>query len=243
MTRKIAVILGVGAEQGLGAALCRKAAAADFHVVAAGRTQSRLEETASRLREAGGSAEAFAVDVTEEDQVIALFEHVAGLDGQLDLVVYNVGNAFMHDTLTMPASLFEKAWRVCCYGGFLVGREAGKLLSAQGSGSLFFSGATASVRSRPPFIAFAAGKAGLRAVASGLAREFGPKGVHVAHVILDGAIDGDQLNSRMPQAKAHLGEDGMLDPDVIADNYLWLHGQQRSAWTFEVDLRPFKENF
>ena len=143
----------------------------------------------------------------------------------------------------MTDEFFEKLWRVCCFGGFLVGREAARRMVPNGGGTLIFTGATASIRARPPFTAFASAKAGLRAVAHGMAREFGQKGLHVGHTIIDGVIDGDQVNSRMPQIKERLGTEGMLQPADIADAYWRLHTQPRSAWSLEVDLRPFLEQF
>jgi NAD(P)-dependent dehydrogenase (short-subunit alcohol dehydrogenase family) len=158
-------------------------------------------------------------------------------------VVYNAGNAMIRPVLEMDAAFFESAWRVGCLGGFLVGREAARRMVPAGGGTLLFTGATASVRARPPFTAFAAAKAALRALAHGLAREFGPQGLHVAHVIVDGMIEGDQILSRFPAAKERAGQDGLLAPDAIADAYYLLHAQPRSAWTLELDVRPYKESF
>jgi NAD(P)-dependent dehydrogenase (short-subunit alcohol dehydrogenase family) len=179
-------------------------------------------------------------DVTREADVLRAFD-AAGAAPKL--VVYNAGNAMIRPLLEMDAAFFEEAWRVGCLGGFLVGREAARRTVPAGGGTLLFTGATASVRARPPFIAFASAKAGLRALAGGLAREFGPQNLHVGHVIVDGMIEGDQLLSRFPAAKERAGADGMLQPDAIADAYWSLHAQPRSAWTFELDLRPYKESF
>ena len=243
MSKEIALIVGVGAREGLGASLCMRAAREGCHVVVAGRTQAKLDEIVSDIVTSGGAASAHALDVTLESDVEKLFGAVDAMDGDLDFVVYNVGNAFVHDSLTMSAEFFEQAWRTCCLGGFLTGREAGRRLAERGKGTIVFTGATASIRSRNPYMAFASGKAGLRAVASALARELGPKGVHVAHTIIDGSIDGERINSRVPDLKAKLGEEGMLKPDAIADAYWQLHRQHPSAWTFEFDLRPAIEKF
>jgi NAD(P)-dependent dehydrogenase (short-subunit alcohol dehydrogenase family) len=143
----------------------------------------------------------------------------------------------------MDDAFFENVWRLCCFGGFLVGRESARRMVPQGSGSILFTGATASIRARPPFTAFASAKAALRAVAHGMAREFGPQGIHVGHVIIDGGIDGDQINSRFPGYKEKKGDLGMLDIDAIADAFWTLHTQHPSAWTLELDLRPYKETF
>ncbi len=243
MTQSLTIVLGVGATNGVGGAMCRRAARAGHHVIIVGRTAAKVEAVADDIASRGGTATPQCVDVMVESAVEALFESVDRMDGTLELVVYNAGNAFRQDTLSMTADYFESAWRVCCLGGFITGREAGKRLVGAGRGTLLFTGATASVKARPPFLAFASAKAGLRAVAAGLAREFGPKGVHVGHAIIDGGIDGDLLNSRVPARKNSVGENGLLSPDAIAETYWQLHCQHPSAWTFEVDLRPFKETF
>jgi NAD(P)-dependent dehydrogenase (short-subunit alcohol dehydrogenase family) len=149
----------------------------------------------------------------------------------------------MKEFLEMDAAFFEDTWRVACFGGFLVGREAARRMVAQGSGTLVFTGASASLRGKPPFGAFASAKAGLRAIAQTMARGYGPQGVHVAHVIIDGGIDGERLRSAVPDFVKAKGEDGLLDIDAIAETYWQIHTQPPSAWTHEVDLRPFKEPF
>ena len=207
---------------------------------AAGRTQAKLDALASELSSARGKLTPLVCDVTSEADVARAFDAVGGVP---ELVVYNAGNAMLGQVLEMSAQYFEEVWRVGCLGGFLVGREAARRMAPAGRGTLLFTGATASLRARPPFVAFASAKAALRALAGGLAREFGPQGVHVAHVIVDGMIEGEMLLSRFPQAKERAGADGMLDPDAIADAYFALHAQPRSAWTFELDLRPYKETF
>jgi NAD(P)-dependent dehydrogenase (short-subunit alcohol dehydrogenase family) len=159
------------------------------------------------------------------------------------LAIYNAGNNRWGNFLEMEAEFFESVWRVTCLGGFLVGREAARRMVASGAGSILFTGATASIRARPPFIAFASAKAGLRAIAQSMARELGPQNVHVAHVVIDGGIKGEQILGRFPGYAEQKGEDGMLDIDAIADAFWFLHTQQRSAWTHELDLRPFKEPF
>ncbi len=243
MAKKIALIVGVGEAKGLGASLCRRAASDDYHVVVVGRTAEKIEKVAAAINQGGGAASIHVADVTDEAQVMKMFEAVDALPDELDCVVSNVGNAFVHDTLTMPADFFEQAWRIGCYAGFLIGREAGKRLAERGQGTILFTGATASLKSRGPFVAFASAKAGLRAVAGGLARDLGPHGVHIGHVIVDGIIDGEQIRQRMPDLKDRLGPDGMMRPDAIAESFWQLHLQDRSAWTFELDLRPFKESF
>lgn len=243
MLGKIAVVIGAGPAEGVGGAMALRAAAAGYHVVVTGRTETRIAALANHVRSQGGNATAYTLDTTDENQVESLFAAIDSMEGSLGFVCYNAGNSFRHDTLTMSGEFFEKAWRVCCFGGFLVGREAGRRMVEHGSGTIMYTGATASVKSRPPYMAFASGKAGLRAVAAAFARELGPKGIHVGHAIIDGGIDGERLNERNPDAKAARGENGMLKPEAIAEAYWQLHQQHPSAWSFEIDLRPFKETF
>jgi NAD(P)-dependent dehydrogenase (short-subunit alcohol dehydrogenase family) len=238
-----AVVVGVGASLGLGAALCRRFAKEGMHIFIAGRTAERIEAVANEIAEAGGTATPVVTDTTREADVVRLME-TAQQDGRsLDLVVFNAGNMRLGNVVDMETAYFEETWRVTCLGGFLVGREAARRMLPRGSGSILFTGATASLRARPPFTAFASAKSALRALSFGLARELGPQGIHVGHVIVDGVILGDQVLSRMPQLRDQLGEDGMLKVDAIADAFWTLHTQDRSAWTLELDLRPYKEKF
>lgn len=238
-----AIVIGVGPEAGLGARLCERFAREGLHVFVAGRTAERVERVAAGIRAAGGRATAVACDATREADVLRLFAAAdAEAPGGLALVAFNAGNNRVADFVTMEASFFEETWRVACFAGFLAGREAMKRMGAAGKGTLIFTGASASLRGRPPFGAFASAKAGLRALAQALAREFGPKGVHVAHVVIDGGIDGERI-AQFPGFVAQKGEAGLLDLDALADTWWMLHRQHRTAWTFELDLRPFKEPF
>lgn len=239
---RTAVVLGVGARAGLGAAIARRLAREGLRVFPAGRTAERIEGVAAEIEADGGRATPVVADATQPGDIARLFD-AASEAGEPPLVaVYNAGNNRFRSLLDMDDAFFEEVWRLCCFGGFVFGREAARRM-LPGGGTLLFTGATASIRARPPFTAFASAKAGLRAVAHGMAREFGPAGLHVGHVIIDGMIDGDQLNQRFPDLKAQKGEDGMLGVDAIADAYWALHVQHRSAWTLELDLRPFKESF
>lgn len=246
MAASKAVVVGVGAERGLGAALCRRFAAEGHHVLVAGRTPARIQAVADTILAAGGKATAVVTDTTVEADVIGLFDRAMTDDadgGPADLVVFNAGNNQRIDFRDVSAADFEALWRVGCFAGFLVGREAARRLVPLGRGTVIFTGASASLRGRPGFAQFAAAKAGLRMVAQSMAREYGPLGLHVAHVIIDGGISGDRLLSRFPQAVEQRGEDGLLDIDAIAEAYWQIHRQHRSAWTHEIDLRPYKESF
>lgn len=237
-----AVVIGVGAESGLGAALARRFAQEGMRVTIAGRTPERLDRVAAQIVADGGAVAAKATDATGADEVAALFE-TADRDGDLELVAFNVGANIAASAQDTTPDLFERLWRQNAYSGFIVGREAARRLSERGKGTILFTGATASLRARPPFLGFAAAKAALRAVAQGLAREFGPQGVHVAHIVIDGVIAGEYAATNFTAYARAKGADGVLAVDDIADAYWELHCQKRSAWTHEMDLRPFKEPF
>jgi NAD(P)-dependent dehydrogenase (short-subunit alcohol dehydrogenase family) len=237
-----AIVIGVGASEGLGAALCRRFAAEGLHVAVGGRTREKIEAVASEVEAAGGRALPVVMDATSPGDVARVFDAIEEASGVPELVAYNAGNNRFRPLLEMDDAFFEDLWRICCFGGFLAGREAARRM-LPGGGSLLFTGATASLRARPPFTAFASAKAALRALAHGMAREFGPLGLHVGHVVIDGVVGGEQVKGRFPQIVERLGEDGVLHIDAIADAFWTLHTQHRSAWTLELDLRPYKESF
>ncbi len=242
MSTPSAIIVGVGAEQGLGAALCRLLADKGYHVVIAGRTAAKIDQVAAAIQASGGSAEAIETDATDEAAVIRLFDHAFTARDDIaapDFVVFNAGINRQIAFRAVTAAQFEEFWRVCCFGGFLVGREAARHLAPLGRGTVIFTGASASLRGKAGFAQFAAAKAGLRMISQSMAREFGPLGLHVAHTIIDGGIDGERLRSRRPDVDA----DGLLNIDAIAESYWHIHRQHPSAWTQELDLRPYKENF
>jgi NAD(P)-dependent dehydrogenase (short-subunit alcohol dehydrogenase family) len=246
MRKPTAVVIGVGAEQGLGAALSRRFAKAGHHVLVAGRTAAKLDAVVATIVATGGSAEPVSTDVTSEPDILRLFDRALSPGNSrrpADLVVFNAGNNQRIDLRELSAEAFEDFWRVGCFAGFLVGREAARRLAPLGRGTLIFTGASGSLRGKPGFAHFAAAKAGLRALAQSMAREFGPQGLHVAHVVIDGGINGQRLLSRAPDLLIERGEDGLLGIDAIAETYWQIHCQPRSAWTHEVDLRPFKEPF
>jgi NAD(P)-dependent dehydrogenase (short-subunit alcohol dehydrogenase family) len=246
MSKPTAVVIGVGAEQGLGAALSRRFAKAGHHVLVAGRTAAKIDAVVATIVAAGGSADPVLTDVTSEPDIIRLFDRaLSPSDARrpADLIVFNAGNNQRIDLRELSAKTFEDFWRVGCFAGFLVGREAARRLAPLGRGTLIFTGASGSLRSKPGFAHFAAAKAGLRMLAQSMAREFGPQGLHVAHVVIDGGINGQRLLSRAPDLLKERGEDGLLGIDAIAETYWQIHCQPRSAWAHEVDLRPFKEPF
>jgi NAD(P)-dependent dehydrogenase (short-subunit alcohol dehydrogenase family) len=246
MSKPVAIVVGVGAELGLGAALCRRFARGGHHVLVAGRSADKIEKVVRTIAANGGSAQAVPTDTTREVDVIRLFDRAtAPGTGQdpLDLVAYNAGNNQKLDFRELSAQTFEDFWRIGCFGGFLVGREAARRLAPTGRGTVLFTGASGSMRGKPGFAHFAAAKAGLRMLAQSMAREFGPMGIHVAHVVIDGGINGDRLRQRRPDVIKERGEDGLLGVDAIAETFWHIHSQDRSAWAQEIDLRPYKENF
>ncbi len=228
--------LVVGAGSGLGWSLVRCFAGAGMAVAAARREPDKLSGLIDGL---DGVARAYACDATDEGSVGELFKTVAGDLGEPGLVVYNASAFVKKGLLETTAEELERCWRVGCLGGFMVGQAAARIMAPKGAGTILFTGATASLRGGPGFHNMAIPKFGLRALAQSMAREFGPRGIHVAHVVIDGQI--------MSDARADLAKerppDGLLDADAIAGNYLDLHRQHRSAWTQELDLRPWVEKF
>ena len=238
-----AVIIGVGPEQGLGATLSKYFAGKGLHVFIAGRREDKLHKIADKIRQTGGSATPVVADATVEHDVAHLFK-MAQLDGyNIDIAAYNVDSNIPSPLLETDTETFTKLWQQNCLGAFLFGKEAVNAMKDKQKGTLFFTGATASLRAKPPFTAFASAKAGLRALAQGMAREFSPQGIHVVHTIIDGVIDGERAKNQFPDYVKAKGKDGLLQLDAIAETYWAIHKQHSSAWTHELDLRPFKEPF
>lgn len=237
---KKAIIIGVGPREGLGARLAERFAAEGLHVILAGRTGDHLESLVQAIRENEGTATSVVADATREEDMLQLFD-VAGDD--LDLAIYNAGNNAPGRITDMEAEYFEKAWRVGCYGGFLFGREAVRRMAPQGRGTLLFTGASASLRGRANFGAFNAAKAGLRTLAQAMAKEYAEDGVHVGHVVIDGAIGGDKIRKGLPEYAEKLGEEGLISLDGIVDGYVYLYDQPPTAWTFELDVRTSRERW
>ena len=233
VAKEVAIIVGAG--PGLGAALCRRFVRAGMLVAAATRDKERATAVA---KQAG--AKGYGCDAGDEKSVLDLFAAVKRDFGEPTVVVYNAGAFLPKAVIDTSAEEFERCWRIGCFGGFLVGREAARTMVPKGRGSILFTGATASLRGGANFVNLAVGKFGLRAVAQSMARELGPKGVHVAHVIIDGQIAAEHRPGRSARDRA---PDSMLQDDSIAEAYWQLHSQPRDAWTLEMDLRPWVEKF
>ena len=235
MTRTLLV---AGAGAGLGKSVAKRFAREGYAVALAARNAERLSNLASEI-----GAAAFPADLTDEAEVGKLFRDVEGRLGPIEAVAFIAATRVQGPIAELSAADFERVWRQSCFSGFLVGREAARTMLPRGSGSVIFTGASGSTRGRAHFAAFAAAKGGLRFVAQSMARELGPQGIHVATVLIDGAIDSERMRREHRSRMEALGADGALHPDAIAETFWQIHSQQRSAWTHEVDLRPWKEAF
>ena len=238
--RPLALVAGVG--DGLGKAVARRFARAGHRVVLVARKEEKLQRIAGEIAAEGGDAVARPADLRFEDQIRTLFDDAAAL-GRLDVVVFNAGAQHRQPFLEIEPDMFEKVWRLGCRAGFVVGQAAAKRMVEHGRGTIIFTGATSATRGGAEFAAFAAAKAGLRSIAQSMARSLGPRGIHVCHVVVDGVIDMPAIHERFPDLVANLPEGGMLNTDAIAETYYALHCQDRSAWTLEIDVRPWCERF
>jgi NAD(P)-dependent dehydrogenase (short-subunit alcohol dehydrogenase family) len=240
--RKVALVVGAG--DATGGAIARRFAREGFVTCVTRRTLEPLAPLLEQIRATGGEAHGFGSDARVEAQVVSLFEHIEREIGPIEVLVFNIGGNVNFPIAETTERVFRKVWEMSCLSGFLNAREAAKVMQARGRGTILFTGATASLRGGSGFSAFAAGKHGLRAVAQSMARELGAKNIHVAHVVIDGGIDTAFIQERNPERYATLKpQDGILNPEAIAENYWHLHCQHRSAWTHELDLRPWMERW
>ena len=233
----------IGAGDATGSAIARRFAQEGYTVCVARRNDEALRPLVQQIRDQGGHAFAFGMDARREEQVVSFFNQIEAEVGQIETVVFNVGGNVRFPILETTAQKYFKVWEMCAMAGFLAGREAARVMLPRARGTLLFTGATASVRGAAGFAAFAGGKAALRALAQSMARELGPKGLHVAHVIVDGMIDTAFTRAQFAEHVAAVGTQGILNPEHIADAYWWLHSQPRDAWTFEIDIRPSVEKW
>ena len=227
-----------GAGQGLGKSVARRFAREGYAVALAARNAERLSHLACEI-----GASAFPADLAVETEVGKLFRDVETRLGPIEAVAFIAATRVQGPFAQLAAGDFERVWRQSCLSGFLVGREAARSMLPRKRGSIIFTGASGSTRGRAQFAAFAAAKGGLRFMAQSMARELGPQGIHVASVLIDGAIDSERMWREHRSRMEELGADGALHPDAIAETYWQIHAQQRSAWSHEVDLRPWKEPF
>ena len=238
---KVALVIGAG--DATGGAIARRFAREGYVVCVTRRSLDKLQLLLEQIRHAGGTAHGFASAARKEEDVFALVEQIETTIGPIEVMVFNIGANAPSSVLEETARKYFKIWEMACFGGFLNGREVAKRMVTRGRGSIIFTGATASLRGSANFAAFAGAKHALRALAQSMARELGPQGIHVAHVVVDGAIDTNFIRENFPQRYVLKDQDGILNPDHIADNYWMLHQQPRDAWTHELDLRPWMEKF
>ncbi len=238
---KSALIIGAG--DALGGAIARRFAREGYATCVTRRSAEKLQALKSQIEADGGVCHTFGSDAREESQVEQLFATIEAGIAPLEVVVFNIGGNVRFGITDTTARVYRKVWEMSAFGGFLAGREAAKLMLPRKRGTILFTGATASLRGGAGFAAFAGGKHALRALAQSMARELGPQGIHVGHVIIDGAIDTAFIRDTFPERYALKGMDGILNPDHIAESYWQLHRQPRDAWTHEMDLRPYMESF
>lgn len=237
------LVIGAGDDTGaaIGRAFAREGMTACL--VRRPRHTDALEALAASIRDDGHDAVAMPMDARDEEAMIALVERIEADVAPIDVAVFNIGANVRFPITETTARVYHKVWEMACFSGFLMGREVAKKMLTRGHGTIIFTGATASTRGRENLAAFAGAKAALRALAQSMARELGPKNIHVAHTIIDGAIDSNFIRENVANVDALREEDAVLNPDHIAQNYVMLHKQPRTAWTHELDLRPWKETW
>lgn len=238
---KVALVIGAG--DATGGAIARRFAREGYVAAVVRRNAEKLEPLVKRIEAEGGAARAFGVDARQEESMVGLVEIIEREIGTLEVAVFNIGANVRFGIRETTARVYFKVWEMACFSGFLMGREAANVMVPRGRGTILFTGATASVRGRDGYAAFSGAKHALRALAQSMARELGPQGIHVAHTVIDGAIDTDFIRSNFPERYKAKEQDGILNPDHIAEHYWLLHRQPRDTWTHELDLRPWSESW
>lgn len=244
LTERIALIVGAG--DYIGAAIAKRFATGGFIVCLARRNGEKLAPLINEITAAGGTAHGYTMDARDEDSTIATFKTIENEIGPIEVVIFNVGGNVHFPILKTTARVFRKVWEMACFAGFLTGREAARYMVPRGHGSIFFTGASASMRGNSGFSAFAAGKSGLRALAQSMARELGPQNIHVAHLVIDAGVDTAfvrDLWTKQGKDPDTLPPDTLMSPESVGQAYWTLHNQKRDAWTFEMDLRPYGETW
>jgi NAD(P)-dependent dehydrogenase (short-subunit alcohol dehydrogenase family) len=238
---KVALVIGAG--DATGGAIARRFAREGFTACVTRRNADKLAPLVARIESEGGKARAFGSDARKEEQMAALVDTIEREVGAIEVAAFNIGANVRFPIRETTARVYFKVWEMACFAGFLMGREVAKVMVPRGRGTILFTGATASMRGSAGFAAFSGAKHALRALAQSMARELGPQGVHVAHVVIDGAIDTEFIRSNFPERAALKNRDGILSPEAIAEAYWQLHSQHRTAWTHEMDLRPWMETW
>ncbi|MBL8320450.1 MAG: SDR family oxidoreductase [Burkholderiaceae bacterium] len=236
-------VLVIGAGDATGGAIARRFAREGYVACVTRRQAEKLKPLVERIRADGGQAHGFGSDARQESEMVALVDRIEREVAPIEVAVFNIGANVRFDITATTERVYRKVWEMGALAGFLLGREAARVMSPRGRGTILFTGATASLRGSAGFAAFAGAKFALRALAQSLARELGPKGIHVAHVVIDGAIDTEFIRDNFPERYALKSEHGILNPEHIAEAYWQLHQQPRDTWTHELDLRPWIERF
>ena len=242
MTDKKAILV-IGAGDATGGAIAKRFAREGYIACVTRRSADKLEPLVQEIKAAGGEAHGFASDARKEDEMVALVENIEANIAPIEVAVFNIGANVRFGITETTARVYTKVWEMACFGGFLMGRETAKVMLPRGRGTIIFTGATASLRGRDGFAAFAGAKHALRALAQSMARELWPKGIHVAHPVIDGAIDTEFIRTNFPERYALLEQGGVVSPDSIAEAYWQIHRQPRDAWTHETELRPWMESW
>lgn len=240
------ICLIIGAGDYIGAAIARRFAAGGFHVVMGRRRGEALEPLIAQIKATGGTAQGFTWDARKEDTTTEMFAMVEREIGPIEICIFNVGGNVHYPLLDTTERVFRKVWEMCAYGAFLTGREAAKYMVPRARGAIFFTGATASVKGSAGFAAFASGKFALRGLAQSMARELGPKNIHVAHLVIDAGVDTAfvrDIKRRAGIDPEDMPPDTLMNPESIAETYWTLHHQTRDGWTHELDIRPFGEKW
>ena len=237
------VVLVIGAGDATGGAIAKRFAREGYVACVTRRSADKLQPLVDEIRAGGGEAHGFASDARKEEEVAALVEGIERDIGPIEAFVFNIGANVPCSILDETARKYFKIWEMACFSAFLTAQAVARRMVARGHGTILFTGATAGLRGASHFAAFAGAKHGVRALAQSMARELGPRNIHVAHVVVDGAIDTAFIRDSFPDLYARKEQDGILNPEHIADNYWFLHAQPRDAWTFELDLRPWIEKW
>src|SRR5246500_3116854 len=245
MPKRNATAAVIGAGDYIGAEIAKKFAAEGFDVFVGRRNGEKLEPLVKEVEAAGGAIFGRSLDARNEEEVTA-FLNDADKRAPLEVSIFNVGANVNFPILDTTDRVFRKVWEMACWAGFVSGLKSARLMLPHGKGNIFFTGATASLRGGSGYAAFASAKFGLRAVAQAMARELGPKNIHVAHLIIDSGVDTEWVRQRRIEA---LGPNALENPDLlmppasVADAYWQLYQQPKSAWTFELEIRPFGEKW
>ena len=242
MSEKKAILV-IGAGDATGGAIAQRFAREGYVACVTRRSADKLEPLVASIKADGGEAHGFASDARKEEEMVSLVEMIERDIAPIEVAVFNIGANVRFGITETTARVYHKVWEMACFGGFLMGREAAKVMLPRARGTIIFTGATASLRGREGFAAFAGAKHALRALAQSMARELGPKGIHVAHPVIDGAIDTEFIRTNFPERYEMKSQQGILNPDSIAEAYWQIHRQPRDAWTHETDLRPWTETW